>query len=77
MLKFCKQCGTLYTSSLGVCPNCSAKETERQAHEAEIASAPAAKGSVKRGWLGIVIGVPLLIALLYAVTWLFRVLAAR
>lgn len=77
MLKFCKQCGTLYTTSLGVCPKCGTKEAEERAREAEIASAPAEKGSVRRDWLFIVIGVPLFIAFLYAAVWLFRLLTAR
>lgn len=77
MIRFCKQCGTLYTDSLGVCPKCSTKETEEQARAAEIASAPAERDSVKRNWIAIVIGIPALIALLYGVTWLFRLICAK
>lgn len=60
-MKYCKQCGVLYSSTLTQCPKCNAALIEH-----EEPPAPEAPTRVKvRHWLGLCVGIPVLIGILY------------
>jgi len=60
-MKYCKTCGVLYSGLLEQCPKCNALLTEYQEPPAQ----EAPKKVLVRQWIGICIGVPALIAVLY------------
>lgn len=62
-MKLCKNCNTLYSSSLSVCPKCG---VDSEAIE-DAALREAKPGEVRRQWTLILLGVPLLIILLYGI----------
>jgi len=62
-MKRCKNCSTLYSSSLSACPKCG---VDLEAAE-KAAYREAKPGEAKKQWMLICIGVPLLIILLYAI----------
>ena len=75
MMHFCKTCGTLYPDSLGGCPRCNAKavtEAHEQQEKEQPPAAPADRGTVRRQWIAILIGVPAFIGVLYLIIWLYR-----
>ena len=61
-MKLCKNCNTLYSSSLSVCPKCGV-----DSEAIEDATREAKPGEVRRQWTLILLGVPLLIILLYGI----------
>lgn len=76
-MPFCKKCGTFYPNSLGVCPKCNANdilaEQPPEIQYAEMDEGEAAKHR-RRAWIGILIGVPGFIALIYFIYLLMKVL---
>lgn len=64
-MPFCKTCGTYYPKSLGVCPKCNADELLLSAPEPEPLTQEEEKALRKRRWVGICIGIPAMIALIY------------
>lgn len=73
-MKFCKKCGTLYASSLGVCPKCNPAIAEHAAQAADEPAAPVDPAQRKRQWIAICLGVPGLILFLYLAIWGLRAL---
>lgn len=65
-MKYCQRCGVLYDRKMDACPKCSIQrsaEPETTAQEPRIAPR-----SVRiRQWIGICVGIPLLVATLYIV----------
>ena len=63
-MKYCKKCGVLYTTE--VCPKCGIVYPDKE--QKENGGAPEAdKKLILRQWLGIIVGVPLLILAIWAV----------
>ena len=62
-MKHCKDCNTLYSSILSVCPKCG---LDLEAIE-DAALREAKPGEVRRQWALILLGVPLLIIRLYGI----------
>ncbi|MDO4493610.1 MAG: hypothetical protein Q4C53_06975 [Clostridia bacterium] len=69
-MPFCKQCGTFYPDSLGVCPKCnpSNAEAEKQAQNAPVADPK----TVKRQWIAILIGIPSLILMYWIIGYVLK-----
>lgn len=64
-MKYCKKCGVLYSGLLESCPKCNALLEE---HIPEEAPPPEASKKTKiKQWIGICIGIPALVALLYII----------
>ncbi len=77
-MPFCKICGTFYPKSLGVCPKCNEKQIlEEQPEAVRPASLSEAEASRQRqrSWIGICIGVPALIGLLYGIYYVMQLLS--
>jgi len=76
-MPFCKTCGTFYPKSMGICPKCNAEQILQEQPEGvrplEMTEEEL-KEKRKRGWIGICIGVPGLIALLYVIGLVMKVL---
>ena len=66
-MRYCKRCRILYSSFAAACPKCGVAP-EKRTEPAE-ASDPK---SVRRDWLWLVIGIPLLIAVTYLAVYLVR-----
>ena len=66
-MKYCKKCHILYSDAAAACPKCGAFEPEKQS-----GGEKPEKGRVVRDWLWIVIGVPVLIGVVYALITLLN-----
>lgn len=76
-MPFCKACGTYYTKSLGVCPKCNEAEVLAQLESEPTPPQEPPEGqrnALRRRWLGIVLGIPALIAFIYALYYIRMVL---
>ncbi len=62
-MKYCKKCGVLYSDLLDVCPKCGVETEDPNA----LPPKEAPKSVRVRQWIGIVIGIPLMIGVLYVV----------
>ncbi|MEG1523708.1 MAG: hypothetical protein RRZ24_04820 [Clostridia bacterium] len=72
-MKYCKKCGVLYDGSLPQCPKCNDLLAEY-----EEPPAPEASRQIKiRQWIGIIIGIPALIGVIYFVLWGVAKLSGR
>lgn len=72
-MKYCQQCGVLYSGELPACPKCNALLTDY-----DPPPGPEADKSVRtRQWIGICLGIPALIAFLYLMAWLFLRLSGQ
>ena len=66
-MKYCKKCGVLYSDLLDVCPKCGVETEDPNA----LPPKEAPKSVRVRQWIGIIIGIPALIAVLYAaIAWM-------
>lgn len=75
-MPFCKTCGTFYTKSLGICPQCNAEALLSEASAPVNAPLPPeeTKRMRLRRWLGLCIGIIALIGLIYALYYIRRIL---
>ena len=66
-MRYCKSCHILYSSEAAACPKCgiAAPKEEQKA-------APADKASVRRDWIWIAVGVPVLIGVIYLLILLLK-----
>lgn len=64
-MKYCRKCGVLYSTS--VCPKCGILEPET-----EESNVPADPSVVRKQWIGILIGIPMLIGLIVLVVKLYH-----
>ena len=62
-MKYCKKCGVLYATD--VCPKCGIEEPKDQPEP----EAPD-KRTLTRQWIGLIIGIPLFIMVIYAVIYI-------
>ena len=61
-MKYCRNCHILYSSQAAACPKCGiAKPSE----STETADAPKDRSAIRRDWIWIGIGVPVLIGVIY------------
>lgn len=70
-MKYCRKCHILYSSYAAACPKCGAVLQSN----AEAEPPPAEKKTVRRDWLWLVIGIPLLIAVMYLAVYLIKLSA--
>ena len=59
-MKYCRNCHILYSSQAAACPKCGVaapKDTPE--------SAPADKAAIRKDWIWIAVGVPVLIGVIY------------
>lgn len=70
-MKYCKKCHILYSSFAAACPKCGAEEAAAAARNAA-RSDEADKKTVRRDWLWLVIGIPLLIGIMYLIVFLTK-----
>lgn len=69
-MKYCKKCGVLYDSSLPSCPKCN---PELLKYQDSIQNAPKAdKDTIKKQWIGLCIGIPAFIGIIYLVIYLIK-----
>ena len=73
-LKHCDKCGTYYNDQLGQCPKCFPvsdliRTAEQNAPKPE-------KRTLKKQWLAILIGIPVMILLYYLVIGLLKLAAS-
>ncbi len=72
-MKYCKKCGVLYSDLLDACPKCGVPLEDPNAAPPE-----EAPRSVKvRQWIGLCVGIPLLVGVLYVMIRWIGSLAAR
>lgn len=71
-MKYCKQCGVLYSSILEVCPKCGAELYKPK--EGELPEAT--PGQKRRQWISLIIGIPAFIAFIYMIALVFKQLGA-
>lgn len=60
-MKYCKNCHILYSGFAAACPKCGALTEKPEGTEEQ----PAGKRSACRDWLWLIIGIPVLIAVIY------------
>ena len=70
-MKYCKKCHILYSSFAAACPKCGTERAAVQA-AAQERETEADKKTVRRDWLWLVIGIPVLIAIMYLIVYLVR-----
>ena len=70
-MKYCKQCHIVYSDFAAACPKCGAESAAAKANVRE-QSKEADKKTVRRDWLWLVIGIPLLIAVTYLIVFLTK-----
>ena len=70
-MKYCKNCHILYSSEAAACPKCGIPH-EAEARKEAVASAPADKKTVRKDWIWIAIGVPVLIGAIYLLILLLK-----
>lgn len=80
MLRFCKNCGTLYNDRDGACPKCTEKDIFAEdggghAVNAEM-SEEEQKRARRRSWIELIVGIPLFIGIIYLVIYLFKLAGA-
>lgn len=59
-MKYCKKCGVLYATD--DCPKCGIVYPEQS-----VQPPPEKPGSIRRGWIALVVGVPVLIGVIYLI----------
>lgn len=69
-MPFCKTCGTFYTKSLGICPQCNADSLLTAAADSLPAPPQEPTHMRLRRWLGLCIGIIALIAIIYAMYYI-------
>ena len=69
-MRYCKKCGVLYSTD--VCPKCGIIAPD----PAETEQRPREKAEVRRNWISILIGVPLFIAAIMLIVYLFHTITA-
>ena len=68
-MKYCRRCHILYSSAAAACPICGIAAPEREEE-----APPADKARVRRDWIMIIVGVPLLIGAVYLIISLIKAL---
>ena len=66
-MKYCKQCGVLYTTD--VCPKCGVAIPDEQTP-----AAPAESKTVRKQWIALLIAIPAAILLIMGVVYLLKLL---
>ena len=67
-MKYCRNCHILYSSQAAACPKCGVAAPEEQPQEAALPD----KAAVRRDWIWIAIGVPVLIGVIYLLILLLK-----
>ena len=67
-MRYCKRCRMLYSSFAAACPRCGVAPAKKAGQQAE--SDPK---TVRRDWIWLAIGIPLLIAVMYLAVYLVRI----
>lgn len=70
-MRYCKKCHILYSSFADACPKCGT-ETAAVRAAAKEKQPEADKKTVRRDWLWLVIGIPVLIAVMYLIVYLVK-----
>ncbi len=70
-MKYCRRCHILYSSAAAACPKCGIAEPEK----ADGPAAPATKSEVRRDWIMLAVGIPLLIGAIYLIVSLIKQLS--
>lgn len=71
-MRYCKKCHILYSSEAAACPKCGCDA--EAAKRSETADEKAPESDVKRDWLWLIIGIPLLIGLIYLFVYIFKMI---
>ena len=66
-MKFCKKCGCLYVTE--VCPKCGITIPEEPAEQRELTDEE--QKEKKRNWIGILIGFPAFIGVIYLIIYIY------
>ncbi len=72
-MKYCKKCGVLYSDLLHACPKCGVPLEDPNAEPPKEAS----KRVRVRQWIGICVGIPALVGVLYLVIYYLSALSGR
>jgi len=72
-MKYCKKCGVLYSDLLDACPKCGIPLEDPDAEAPKLA----AKGVKIRQWIGLCVGIPAFIGVLYLVIYYLLVLSGH
>ena len=72
-MKICKECGTVYESG-SVCPKCSTKDFGGNNIYNEQGVTQDYEEKRKKDWIKLIIGIPLFIAFIYLVCYLFTII---
>ena len=79
MIRFCRQCGTLYNDSGGECPKCAANKLlceDPTGHATNAEMTPEQASRARRSaWISIAIGVPLFIGIIYIIVYIMKLLS--
>lgn len=68
-MKYCKNCRILYSSQAAACPKCGIAEPKREGGQEQPAPD---KEEIRRDWIWLVIGVPILIGVIYLLILLLK-----
>ena len=71
-MRYCRNCHILYSSFADACPKCGVRPVKRTEAEAQEQADPRA---ARRDWLWLVIGIPVLIAVIYLAVYLVKLSA--
>lgn len=66
-MKYCRNCHIFYSNSAAACPKCGIEQPE-EAPQAQ----PADRSEVRRDWLWLLIGVPVLIGVVYCAVLILK-----
>ncbi len=69
-MRYCRKCHIFYSSVLAACPKCGVNEPENSPEPAPRAD----KKTVRRDWIIIIIGIPVLIAAVYLMVKLIKII---
>lgn len=79
--KFCKRCGTLYNESDGECPRCADRRLTDEGMRDTVYDTRMSEEDIgkkrKKDWKYLIIGVPAFIAFIYAVFFLYNIIATK
>ena len=70
-MKYCRRCHILYSGYAAACPKCGVAPVKKEQRQGE----PGDVRIVGRDWLWLVIGIPVLIAVIYLAVYLVKLSA--
>ncbi|HOF94124.1 MAG TPA: hypothetical protein PKX46_02520 [Clostridia bacterium] len=74
-MPFCKECGTFYTRSVGICPKCNEAELLKAHKEEACPNDEEHKQKAKASWLKLILGLPAFILFIAGLYYIWHSLS--